>query len=128
MTKPDFMKPKVFKARDGRFLVIIYNDREEMYDFNYTATFKKLTDDLKTETDPNPEPHTRYDSIEMCKDSMREVHYSDKMKVQGLVCTCKEYEKYEGDKHPMGQKGCTCQLLDHGKVVQEIETDYVEMK
>ena len=128
MKTPESLKPKVFKAKDGRFLIIVYNDREETYDHARTSTFKQLTEDRKTETDPNPEPYTRHDSIELCQD-MREVHYSDKMKVHGLICTCKEYEQYPGDKNPIGQKGCTCRLInDDDREIQKLETDYIELK
>lgn len=129
MKTPDSLKPKVYRARDRRFLVVIYNDHEEMYDFHSSTTFKEITEDRKTPSDPNPEPHTRYDSAKLCQNSgMNEIHFSEAMRVHGLVCTCNKYEQYEKDTLPVGQKGCKCKLVnDDDREIQDLDIDYIEL-
>ena len=130
MKTPDSLKPMVYRAKDRRYLVVIFNDHEEQYDFHSSTTFKEITEQQKSPLEPNPEPYTRYDSARLCKNSsMNEIHFSEKMRTHGLVCTCKEYEQYGKDTIPMGQKGCTCKLLnDDDREIQDLDIDYIELK
>ena len=118
MTKPDFMKPRVFKGTDGKWLMIVYNNREETYDFARTSSFKELS----KETGGG---YTRYDAIRLCKDSgMKEVHFTDEIKAHGIICECGDIDKSIN----MGIKGCKCKIVDeNGKTLQEIDVDYIEL-
>jgi len=121
MKTPDSMKPKVYKARDRRYLVVIYNDHEEMYDFHSSTTFKEIT----KESGPGADEYTSYDSAEMCRNSgMNEIHFSEAMRAHGIVCTCKEYD----DTIRMGSGGCKCKIADStGKEIQDLDIDYIEL-
>ena len=118
MSKPDWMKPRVFKGADGKWLMIVYNNREETYDFARTNSFKELSKETGGE-------YTRYDAIRLCKDSsMKEVHFADEIKAHGIICDCKSLEKDS----VMGTKGCKCKIVDeNGKTLQEIDVDYIEL-
>ena len=119
MAKPDFMKPRVFKANDGKWLMIVYNNREETYDFARTSSFKELSKEGGDE-------YTRYDAIRLCKDSsMKEVHFTDEIKAHGIICDCKDIDKGNN----MGIKGCKCKLVDDNeRTLQELDIDFVEIK
>ena len=118
MAKPNFMKPKVFKARDSKWLMVIYNNREETYDLARTSSFKELSKEY--------DEYTRYDAIRLCKNSdMKEVHFTDKIKAHGIICDCKDIDKGIN----MGIKGCKCKIVDDNeKTLQELDVDFVEIK
>lgn len=118
MTKPDFMKPRVFKGSNNKYIVIVYNNKEETYDLGQINTFAELS----KETDNK---YTKDDSIRLCKNSgMREVHFSDEIKAHGLICNCKALEK----ELLMGTKGCKCKVVDDEGILQEINVDYIEIE
>jgi len=126
MSKPDFMKPRVFKGANGKYLIIVYNNREETFDFAKSTSFKEMTEDRKTPSDPNPVEYTRYDAIRLCKDSgMKEVHFADEIKAHGIICKCGDIDK----SIDMGIKGCKCKIVnDHKTTLQELDVDFVELK
>lgn len=116
MTKPDFMKPRVFKGTDPKWLMIIYNNREETYTFDHATSFKELSKG-------RDEEYTKHDAIRLCED-MKEVHFTDEIKAHGIICECGDIDKSIN----MGIKGCKCRIVDkNGKTVQEIDVDYIEL-
>jgi hypothetical protein len=119
MKQLEFLKPKVFRHRDGKFVIIVYNNREEVYDHNRTSLFSDIA------KEQGVEKYTRYEAEELSRNSsMNEVHYSDKFKIRGLVCKCKKYDA----ELKMGSGGCVCTMSDSEGKIQDIETDYVEME
>lgn len=119
MLKSDFMKPRIFKGANGKWLMIVYGNREETYDFARTNSFKELSKETGSE-------YTRYDAVRLCKDSgMREVHFTDEIKAHGIVCDCKDIDGSIN----MGIKGCKCRIVDDNeKTLQELNVDFVEFK
>ena len=121
--RPDFLKPKVFRANDGRFLVIVYNNREETYDKSRSVSFAEAT---KERGDPE-RPYTRHDSEELCRNSsMKEVQFSDELEVVGMVCSCPVTENFTDSILYSG--GCTCKLMGEGsKGIGSLRTRYIEI-
>jgi len=119
MSKPDFMKPRVFKGANGKWLIVIYNNREEKYDLSRINTFKEMSKEYDN-------GYTKYDSIKLCKGSgMKEVHFTNEIKAHGIVCDCKDVDQSIN----MGIKGCKCKIVDdNNKTLQEIDVDFVELK
>ena len=119
MAKPDFMKPKVFKSSNGRWLMITYNNREETYDFARSSSYKELSKETG-------DKYTKYKAIRLCKDSdMKEVHFSDEIKAHGIICKCGDIDK----NIDMGIKWCECEIVDeHEKVLQKINVNFVELE
>ena len=118
MSKPDFMKPRVFKGANGKWLMIVYNDREETYDFARRNSFKEISKEQGSE-------YTRYDAIRLCKDGMKEVHFTNEIKAHGIVCNCEDIDQSIS----MGIKGCKCKIVDDNeKTLQELDVDFVELK
>lgn len=124
MKTPDSLKPKVFiyDRGDTKILTVVYSNRDESYQLLSSTSFKELSEEIGRK-------YTRYDDEKSLRENRaRQIHYSDKLKAHGLVCTCKEYEQYETNTLPVGQKGCTCKLIDDdGKELQDIDTDYIEL-
>ena len=117
MTKPDFMKPRVFKAKDSKWLMIIYNNREEFYNLDHSNTFAEIGKEYERE-------YTKKDALRLCED-MREVHFSDEIKAYVIVCKCGDIDKSIN----MGIKGCECKIVDkHEKMLQKINVNFVELE
>jgi len=117
MTKLDFMKPRVFKASDGKWLMIIYNNREETYDLARRNSFKEISKEQGCK-------YTKNDAIRLCED-MKEVHFTDEIEAYGIVCNCGDIDKSIN----MGIKGCECKIVDkHEKMVQKINVNFVELE
>ena len=119
MSKPDFMKPRVFRDDKGKYVVIVYNNREEVYDHERTNSFKELSKETGSE-------YTRYDAIRLCKSSsMKEVHFTDEIEAYGIVCECGDIDKSIN----MGIKGCKCKIVDDNeKTLQELTVNFVEIE
>lgn len=118
MSKPDFMKPRVFKGADGKWLMIIYNNREETYDLARRSNFKEISKEQGYE-------YAKDDAIRLCKDSMKEVHFTDEIEAYGIVCECGDIDKSIN----MGIKGCKCKIVDDNeKTLQELTVNFVEIE
>jgi len=114
--KPDFMRPRVFKSKDGKWLMIIYNNKEEVYDISRSTSFAEISKE-------QGDKYTKDDAIRLCED-MREVHFTRDIKAHGIKCKCKEIDK-ELD---MGIKGCKCKIVDDKeRSLQELDVDFVEL-
>lgn len=111
--KKDFMdklinsrlKPRVFKAKDGRYIVIIYRNREEMYDHTSTSTFKEITEEQK-------EPYTFEDAIELTKGggSAQEIHFADLPDANNIECKCEK--KIDSGEDWDNWSKCKCKIGD----------------
>ena len=111
------MKPRVFKGADGKWLMIIYNNREETYDLARRNSFKEISKEQGYK-------YTKNDAIRLCED-MREVHFSDEIEAYGIICKCGDIDKGIN----MGIKGCKCRIVDDKeKTLQELNVNFVELE
>lgn len=106
--------PKVFRAKDGRYVVIVYRDREETYDHSSTTTFKEITEQGKSESDPNPEPYTMKNAIDLSKGggSMQEIHFSDLPETSNMECKCEKKGDSDDDYDWQNWHFCKCKIKD----------------
>ncbi len=117
MKRDDIFKPKVMRERNGDFLVVIYNNREETYTRKSSSTFAEET----KERGPGSDPYTRFDAEELCRNSgMNEIHFADIPEIDALVCKCEKEDIPERElKHWKSYSTCHCHLSkDNTKVVE----------
>lgn len=108
MRRDDAFKPKVMRAKDGDFLVVIYNNHEETYTRSGGMTFAEAT----RERGPGADPYTRFDSEELCRNSgMTEIHFADIPEIDALTCKCEKEDVPDRElKHWKSYTKCDCRL------------------